>query len=107
MNKHLDKAIFGIGKVDALMHSIEQLYLDFEVMPEEQERLNRGTYAFYVLWDEIREVADELDLLSGDCRGRRCHLCCQRYEEAVWHLENRRVRLPGPGGSPAHFFCLE
>ena len=68
MNKHLDKAIFGIGKVDALMHSIEQLYLDFEVMPEEQERLNRGTYAFYVLWDEIREVADELDLLSGDCR---------------------------------------
>ncbi len=42
MNKHLDKAIFGIGKVDALMHSIEQLYLDFEVMPEEQERLNRG-----------------------------------------------------------------
>ena len=34
MNKHLDKAIFGIGKVDALMHSIEQLYLDFEVMPE-------------------------------------------------------------------------
>ena len=45
MNKHLDKAIFNIGKVDALMYSIEQLYLDFEVMPEEQEKLNRGTYA--------------------------------------------------------------
>lgn len=68
MNKHLDKAIFNIGKVDALMHSIEQLYLDFEVMPEEQEKLDRGAYAFYALWDEIRAVADELDLLSGDCR---------------------------------------
>ena len=50
------------------MYSIEQLYLDFEVMPEEQEKLNRGTYAFYALWDEIRAVADELELLSGDCR---------------------------------------
>ncbi len=68
MNKHLDKAIFNIGKVDALMYSIEQLYLDFEVMPEEQEKLNRGAYAFYALWDEIRTVADELELLSGDCR---------------------------------------
>lgn len=68
MNKHLDKAIFNIGKVDALMYSIEQLYLDFEVMPEEQERQNRGVYVFYALWDGIREVAEELDLLSGDCR---------------------------------------
>lgn len=68
MNRHLDEAIFNIGKVDALMYSIEQLYLDFEVMPEEQEKLDRGTYAFYALWDEIRKVADELELLSGDCR---------------------------------------
>ena len=67
MNKHLDKAIFGIGKVDALMHSIEQLYLDFEVMPEEQERLNRGTYAFYVLWDEIRG-GRRTGSAFGDCR---------------------------------------
>ena len=53
MNKHLDKAIFNIGKVDALMYSIEQLYLDFEVMPEEQEKLNRGAYAFSVSYTHL------------------------------------------------------
>lgn len=67
-NRHLDDAIFGIAKVDALMYSIEKAYLDFEAMPEERERMDRGAYAFYALWDAIRQVADDLELLSGDCR---------------------------------------
>lgn len=66
MNRHLDEAIFNIGKADALMHTIEQLYLDFEVQPEELERMNRGAYVFYALWDAIRKVADDLEMLSGD-----------------------------------------
>lgn len=68
MNKHLNEAIFDIAKVDALMYSIEKAYLDLEVMPQERERMDRGAYAFYALWDAIRKVADDLEMLSGDCR---------------------------------------
>lgn len=67
-NRHLDNAIFDIAKADALMYSIERAYLDFGVEPEERERMERGAYAFYALWDVIRKVADDLELLSGDCR---------------------------------------
>ena len=45
MNRNLDKAIFDIGKVDALMRSMERLCLDFEVPPEEQEHLDTAASA--------------------------------------------------------------
>lgn len=51
-----------------MMFAIEKAYLDLDVMPWEKERLDRGTYAFYALWDAVRKVADNLDLLSGDAR---------------------------------------
>ena len=66
MNRNLDKAIFDIGKVDALMRSMERLCLDFEVPPEEQERLDTAAYTFYAIWDEIRMVSDDLERLAGD-----------------------------------------
>lgn len=47
-----------------LMHSMEQLYLDFEVIPEGQGRMDRGTYAFYALWDEILTSSILNDLLQ-------------------------------------------
>lgn len=68
MNRNLDKAIFDIGKVDALMRSMERLCLDFEVPPEEQERLDTAAYTFYAIWDEIRMVSDDLERLAGDAR---------------------------------------
>lgn len=68
MNKHLEDAAFEIAKVDALMFAIEKTYLDLDVMPHDKERQDRGTYAFYALWDSIRRVAAELDSLSGDAR---------------------------------------
>lgn len=68
MNKHLEDAVFEIAKVEAMMFAIEKAYLDLDVMPWEKERLDRGTYAFYALWDAVRKVADNLDLLSGDAR---------------------------------------
>lgn len=46
------------------MHSMEQLYLDFEVIPEGQGRMDRGTYAFYALWDEILTSSILNDLLQ-------------------------------------------
>lgn len=68
MNKHLEDAIFEIAKVESMMFAIEKAYLDLDVMPWDKERLDRGTYAFYALWDAIRKVMDDLDLLSGDER---------------------------------------
>lgn len=68
MNKYLDEAIFDIAKVDAIMYSIEKAYLDFGVLPNERERMDRGVYTFYALWDAIHKVADDLERLSGDCR---------------------------------------
>ena len=55
-------------KVDALMRSMERLCLDFEVPPEEQERLDTAAYTFYAIWDEIRMVSDDLERLAGDAR---------------------------------------
>jgi len=68
MNKNLNEAIFDIAKVDAMLFSIEKAYICREDMPGDQKRLDRGTYAFYALWDAVRRVTEDLDRLSGDCR---------------------------------------
>ena len=47
---------------------MERLCLDFEVPPEEQERLDTAAYTFYAIWDEIRMVSDDLERLAGDAR---------------------------------------
>ena len=66
MNRNLNNAINGIEKADALMFAIEKAYLDFEFMPEELERANRGTNAFYALWDIVHNIAESLEELAGD-----------------------------------------
>lgn len=66
MNKNLDKAIFDIGKADALMFAIEHSFLDLSCTSAEQEKYSKGTAAFYALWDVIKLVAEDLDRLSGD-----------------------------------------
>lgn len=48
------------------MYAIEMSYLDIDVAPEEFERMDRLTHAFYALWDIIKEVADDLNKLQGD-----------------------------------------
>lgn len=66
MNKHLDKAILDIDKVDALMYAFEHTFLDFTCLGEEQKKYDRGTAAFYALWDAINTVAQDLEKLAGD-----------------------------------------
>ena len=39
-----------------------------EVEPEEREKADLAISMFYVLRDIIDELADKLELLSGDCR---------------------------------------
>lgn len=66
MNTNLTKALDDLYKVEALMYAIERSCLDSSVMPESQQKFNYGTGAFYALWDAIRKVGEDLDLLAGD-----------------------------------------
>ena len=66
MNRNLNGAIFELGKADALMHSIENLYLDFDFLPEEKEKAERGAYVFYAAWDAIKKASDCIEEYCGD-----------------------------------------
>lgn len=66
MNANLIKAIDDLSKVDALMYAIENTFLDIEVIPEDFEKYDKGTSAFYALWDAIKKVSDDLDALAAD-----------------------------------------
>lgn len=82
MNKNLNEAIFDIAKVDALLAAYENTYLNFDIMPEEQERANRAEYAFHAVWDAVRKVADDLECLAGD----------ERVVDAIYAVSDVRRR---------------
>jgi HJR/Mrr/RecB family endonuclease len=67
MNQNLDKAIQGVARVGALMYAYEKAFLDLEVEPEERERADMAISTFYAIWDTVREVAEDLERLDGDC----------------------------------------
>ena len=66
MNKNLQKALFDIEKVIAIMDAIEAAYLTIEVVPEELERANKAVNAFYALTDLVEEVQNDLENLAWD-----------------------------------------
>ena len=66
MNSNLRRAIEDLDKVDALMYVIEKSCLNLEVYEESQRDYDRGTGAFYALWDAINKVAEDLDRLTSD-----------------------------------------
>lgn len=66
MNAKLQKTIFDMEKVKAMMFAVEP-YLTMDSIAEEHEMVDRGGYLFYALWDAINLVAEDLDRLSGDC----------------------------------------
>ena len=68
MNRHLSRAIQQMEKAEALMYAYEKTYLDIEVEPEERAKADMAISTFYAIWDYIREVAADLELLEGDCR---------------------------------------
>lgn len=68
MNKNLLNAQLELGKADAIMHSIENLYMDFDFLPEEKETAERGAYIFLAAWDAIKKAAEYLDNYSAECR---------------------------------------
>lgn len=90
MNKHLEDAIFEIAKVDSMMFAIEKAYLDLDVMPWEKERLDRGTYAFYALWDAVRSARAELEKLEGDRRVVDVIYAVNRVRQDDSTLKNER-----------------
>lgn len=68
MNQHLSRAIQRVERVEALMYAYERVFLDLEVEPEERARADMAISTFYAIWDYIKEVAGDLELLEGDCR---------------------------------------
>lgn len=68
MNKNLNNAMFELGKADALLASIEALYMDFDFLPEEKQKAERGVYAFYCLMDAVKAASTYLEEYSAECR---------------------------------------
>jgi len=67
MRSMLDEIIFEVGKVDALLYAFEQCYLDIEPGPDDFEKMEKGSYAFYAIWDAIQETKTLLNKLYGEC----------------------------------------
>lgn len=68
MNKNLNNAMFELGKADALLASIEALYMDFDFLPEEKQKAERGAYTFYCLMDAVQSAAKFLEEYTAECR---------------------------------------
>lgn len=68
MNKNLSNAMFELGKADALIASIEAMYMDFDFLPEEKQKAERGAYTFYSLMDAVQSAAKYLDEYTAECR---------------------------------------
>lgn len=68
MNKNLNNAMFELGKADALLASIEAMYMDFDFLPEEKEKAERGAYTFYCLMDAVKAASNFLEEYSAECR---------------------------------------
>lgn len=90
MNKEVSKARDDINKVDALMFAIENTYLDYTVAPEEKKRYNRGAEVFYLLWDAIQQVSDDIESLEKIARkirlqneesSRTYHMCTLKKKD--------------------------
>lgn len=68
MNKNLMNAQLELGKAEAMMHSIENLYMDFDLLPEERLKAERGAYVFYAAWDAVKQAAEYIEEYCGEGR---------------------------------------
>ena len=68
MNKNLMNAQVELGKAEAMMHSIENLYMDFDLIPEEREKAARGACVFYAAWDAVKKAAEYIEEYCGECK---------------------------------------
>lgn len=68
MNRNLMSAVGAVRKADALLYAFEKTYLDNVGSDCDGELANRATYAFYAIWDAVREASENLDRLEGDER---------------------------------------
>ena len=66
MNAKMEKAATDIKKMDSLMYAIESSYLDEDVKGFDFKRYDRFVSSFYLLWDCINQVRDDIDEIIGD-----------------------------------------
>lgn len=65
MNSNLEKARFDMKKVESLMIAYENTYLDIPAEDDCYEMADHAGYAFYAIWDAIRQVASDIEKLDG------------------------------------------
>lgn len=68
MNRNLNGAMFELRKAEALLHSFECLYLDYEFLPEEKEKAEHGAYIFYCLRDAVIKAIDSIQEYEAECK---------------------------------------
>lgn len=49
------------------MAAIEAMYMDFDFLPEEKLKAERGAYSFYCLWDTMKKAAECLEEYTAEC----------------------------------------
>lgn len=56
MNNDAMDMSFEIRKINAMMTAFETAYLDIEVEPEQAKKADNAVYAFYAIWDMIKNL---------------------------------------------------
>lgn len=68
MNKNMEKAMEGAGRLKALLHSLEAITKDIDVAPEDMEDADKAANLLYMAEEISESLIKNLDELSGDAR---------------------------------------
>lgn len=66
MRSILNDAVYKVGKADALLYAFEQAFLDIEPGPDDYEKVEKGTYVFYEIWEAVKETNALLNKLCQE-----------------------------------------
>lgn len=68
MNKHFETVAFKLGEADAILSTVENIFDDLDLLPEDREKMNRAAYLFYAAWGAVKKADEELENYRADCR---------------------------------------
>ena len=81
--KNFDNIIARLEQVDSLVYAVETEMLKAEGVGEEFTRMQ---HLFYLLWEQVKQIAAEVDELSGH------NLVCNAIE-AVNHIAELKAEI--------------
>lgn len=68
MSKNIEKAMNDIAKVNGIMYAMENAFGGIHYAPESVEEASYCINTFYALWDAIRKVEEDIEVLDGDSK---------------------------------------